>query len=192
MEFKLSKNRVWVFRILVAAAAGLMLVTWFLPWWNMDVEGFSYKALQIRPWGLVMSQKMTSFAILMKGAELPVWFPSFMWTYLALCMIALLVGMFVRGKEFRFGKLKFTLSHLLVGGVGLSYIVAGLVAAVYAGMRMQNSFGVALQGRTHIELGDPLTTYVNTSLQPGWYLIFVTGILFLVLAIFRDKITGEA
>jgi hypothetical protein len=191
MEPKASNARVWLFRVLVVAAAGVMLVAWFMPWWTMDVEGFGYDVAQIRPWGLATSERLGSFEVMLKGTELPGWFPAFMWTYLALCMIALLVGIFVPRKDFCLGKIKFSLSQLLVGGVGFSYIFAGIVAAVYAGMRMKKTFGVALQGRTWIDFGDPFTTYVNTHLLPGYYLIYVAGLLLIVLALLRDKITGE-
>jgi hypothetical protein len=191
MEAKVNNTRVWLFRVLVAAAAGVMLVAWFMPWWTMDIEGFGYDAAQIRPWGLVTSERLGSFDIMLKGTELPGWFAPFMWAYLALCMIALLVGIFVPGKDFCLGKIRFSLSQLLVGGVGFSYIFAGIVAAVYAGMRMKNTFDVSLQGRTRIDFGDPFTTYVNTSLLLGYYLIYVAGLLLIVLALLRDKITGE-
>jgi hypothetical protein len=188
---KSNRGRVWLFRLLVIIGILIFLAAWFLPWWNMDVEGFGRNLVQIRPWGLAVAEKMEQFKVLMKGAEMPNWFPAFMWAYLGLCMIALLIGMFISGKKLSIGKLKFSLSQLLVGGVGFSYIFAGAFAAVYAGTRMKNTFGVALQGRTHIDFGDPLTAYVNTSMELGWYLVFAAGLLLILVAIFRDKIVGE-
>ena len=191
MEPKASNARVWLFRVLVVAAAGVMLVSWLLPWWTVDIEMFGNDMVQIRPWGLVLAERMGDFKVLLKGADMPVWFAPFMWAYLGLCMLALLVGIFIRGKDISIGKFKFTLSQLLIGGVGFSYIVAGIVAAVYAGMRMKNAFNVSLQGRSHIDLGDPFVTYVETRLLPGYYLIYVAGAILVALAIFRDKIINE-
>lgn len=191
MDAKVSNARVWLFRVLVVAAAGVMLVAWFLPWWTIDIEQFGHDIVQIRPWGLEISEQMGDFAILLKGVPMPSWFAPFMWAYLGLCMIALLIGAFVRGRAIRIGKFKITLSQLLIGGVGFSYIVAGIVAAVYASVRMKSSFGVPLQGRAFIDLGDPIVTFVDTRLLPGYYLIYVAALLFLVLAFLRDKITGE-
>jgi hypothetical protein len=190
-QVNVSETKIWMFRFLVVIPAAIMLVSWFLPWWTIDIEGFADKAAQIRPWGLELCGQMGGFAILMKGTEMPSWFGAFMWVFLGLCMLALVVGLFVRGKEFGFGKLKFSLSQILIGGVGIAYIVCGIVAAVYAGMRMKSTFDVPLQGRAFIDMGDPLIAYVDTYLLPGYYLIFIAGFLFLVLAILRDKITGE-
>jgi hypothetical protein len=190
-QVNVSDTKIWMFRFLVVIPAAIMLVSWFLPWWTIDIEGFADKAAQIRPWGLELCGQMGGFAILMKGTEMPSWFGAFMWVFLGLCMLALVVGLFMRGKEFGFGKLKFSLSQILIGGVGIAYIVCGIVAAVYAGMRMKSTFDVPLQGRAFIDMGDPLIAYVDTYLLPGYYLIFIAGFLFLVLAILRDKITGE-
>jgi hypothetical protein len=106
-------------------------------------------------------------------------------------MAALLVGLVVGEKKIGFGGFKIKLSQFFVGGVGFSYIVAGIVAAVYASMRMKSMGDVPLQGRALVDLGDPLVTYVDTRLLLGYYLIFVVGVLFLVLALLRDKIIGE-
>jgi len=191
MEVKTSTAKVWIFRFLVLATAGVMLVSWFMPWWTIDIEGFATNAAQIRPWGLELCDQMGGFAILLKGTEMPNWFGPMMWAYLGICMLALLVGLFVNGKSFSLGNFKISLSQLLIAGVGFSYIVAGIVAAVYAGGRMQRTFDVPLQGRTFIDMGDPLIAYADTRLLPGYYLIYVAGILLLVLGLLRYKITGE-
>jgi hypothetical protein len=188
---KASSARVWLFRVLVVVVAGMMLVSWFLPWWTIDVEQLGNDIVQIRPWGLQMDDRLGGFEILLKGAPMPVWFAPFMWTYLGLCMAALLVGLVVGEKKIGFGGFKIKLSQFFVGGVGFSYIVAGIVAAVYASMRMKSMGDVPLQGRALVDLGDPLVTYVDTRLLLGYYLIFVVGVLFLVLALLRDKIIGE-
>ena len=186
-----SNARVWLFQILVVAAVGVLLISWFTPWWTIDVEGFATNAAQIRPWGLELCDQMGGFAILLKGTEMPPWFGGFMWAYFGVCMLALVAGLFVSGKEFHFGKLKFNLSQLLIGAVGFSYIVAGIVAAVYAAARMKSTFNVPLQGRAFIDMGDPLIANVDTRLLPGYYLIFVAGLSLLILALLRNKITGE-
>ena len=182
------KSRVWLFRVLVAIAAGVMLVTWFLPWWTMDIEGFACDAATIRPWGLELCEKMGDFKILLRGTELPVWFAPFMWTYLGLCMLALLVGAFLQGKELGIGRFKIKLSQLLIGGVGFSYFVVGVVAAIYASIRCKACMGIPLLGRNFVDLGDPLVTFVESRFLPGYYLIYVAALLLIVLALLRDKI----
>jgi len=185
-----SAARAWLFRLLVVAAAGLMVYSWLQPWWTCDIEGFGNDMIQIRPWGLAISENMGDFAILLKGAEMPSWFEPAMWAYLGLCMLALLVGMFLQNKIMRLGSIRMTICQFLTGGVGLSYIIAGIVAAVYASIRMEAMGGVPLQGRLFIDLGDPIIAYVNTRLLPGYYLIYAAGLAMLVLAFVQDLITG--
>jgi hypothetical protein len=191
-EAKTQPNaaREWLFRLLLAAAAGLMLYTWFQPWWTSDIEGFGNDMIRIRPWGLELGETMGDFAILIKGAEMPAWFSPLMWTYLGACMLALLVGMFLLNKVVRLGKIRLTICQLLTALVGFSYIVAGIVAAVYASIRMEAMGGVPLQGRVFVDLGDPIIAYVNTRLLPGYFLIYAAGFAFLALAFVQDMITG--
>jgi len=187
---KASSAGTWIFRILVVVVTGVMLVSWSLPWWSADIEELGKDMVQIRPWGLQVDERLGGFSIML-GTPMPAWFAPMMWTYLGLCMIALLVGIVAGEKEISFGKIKMKLSQFLVGGVGLSYIVAGIVAAVYAGMRMKSMGDVPLQGHAVIDLGDPLIANLDTRLLIGYYLIFVAGLLLLALAIFRDRIISE-
>lgn len=190
-EPKVNNARVWLFRLLVVVAAGVMLVSWFQPWWTIDIEALGKNMVQIRPWGLDMDERMGSFSVLVKGAEMPAWLAPFMWAYLVCCMLALAVGAWVRGKYVGLGKFKMKLAQFLIAGVGLSYIIAGIVAAGYASTKLKASMNIPLQGHVFIDLGDPFITYVDTRLLPGYYLIFVAGLLCLVLALLYDKIIGE-
>lgn len=186
-----SSARAWLFGLLVVVGAAIMLVAWFNPWWTIDVEGFAADAAQIHPWGLEMTEQMGGFAVLLKGTEMPSWFGAFMWVFLGLCMLALLVGIFAGGEEIQVGKVKFSISQLLISGVGFACIVCAAVAAVYAGMRMKSTFNVPLQGRGYIDMGDPLIAYVDTYLLPGYYLMYAAGLWLLALGFFHKKITGE-
>ena len=185
----MDNNQKLLDRILVLAGAALLLVSWFLPWWTIDVDGFTNDAVQTRPWGLVWSESWGDFAGLVEGqATLPGFFVPFMWTFLALCMAAILVGLFVKDREIKLGKLNFRLSQLLIGGVGAAYIFAGVFAAIYASYRMGNAFGCPLVGRVHIDMGEPLIAFVTTRLLLGYWLIYVSGGALLALGIFQDKV----
>jgi hypothetical protein len=190
-DTRASNARVWFFRVLVVIVAGVMLVSWFLPWWNVDIESFGNNMVQIHPWGLEMNERLGGFAVLLKGTEMPGWFAPLMWAYLSVCMIALLVSLWFYGAEVSIGKFKPKLSQLLIGGVGVSYIAVGIVAAIYASIRTKATMGVPLLGRNFIDMGDPFVTYVNSRFLLGYYLIYVAAIFFLVLAIFNEKITGK-
>jgi hypothetical protein len=182
--------RVWFFQVLVVIAAGVMLVSWFMPWWNVDIESIGKNMVQIHPWGLEMNERLGGFKVLLKGTEMPGWFAPLMWAYLSVCMIALLVGLWFHRAKVSIGKFKLKLNQLLIGGVGVSYFVVGIVAAIYASIRTKATMGVPLLGRNFIDMGDPFVTYVDSRFLLGYYLIYVAAILFLILAIFSDKIIG--
>lgn len=188
MDVKVNNSGIWLFRVLVVAAAGVMLVSWLLPWWSVDIEMFGNDMVQIRPWGLVMDERLGDFTVLMKGAEMPVWFAPLMWAYLGLCMIALFVGAFFGNREIRLGKFKMWLDQLLIGGVGLSYFVAGIVTAVFGSIRCNALMGIPLLGRHFVDLGDPLVTYVSSRFLPDYYLIYGVALFLIALAFLRSRI----
>ncbi len=188
---KAAAGKLWTWRGGVVLGAAVMLVSWFLPWWNFDIEELGYDMVRIRPWGLDIDKRLGSFEILLKGAPMPAWFAPMMWALLVACLLALLVGMFIGGKELRIGKITIKLSQLLVGGVGGVFILVAVVAAVYAQMRMGSMFGAALVGRTSVDLGGELHSFVETRLLPGYFLAYVAGLILLALGLLRNKITGE-
>ena len=193
MEAKVSNSRVWLWRLLVVLGAALMVYAWFQPWWTIDIEGFGDKIAEIRPWGLVMDERVGGFAILLKGTEMPAWFAPFMWVFLGLLALALLVALFVGGKDIlKIGGTGFSLSEVLVAGVGIACIVCVVVAAVYASARMKETFNVPLQGRAFIDMGEPIIAWVDTYLLPGFYMMGAAGVILLVLGLGRREITGEA
>ncbi|MFP4642398.1 MAG: hypothetical protein ACLFPU_09535 [Dehalococcoidia bacterium] len=187
-EAKMNNTGIWTFRILVLAGTGLLLASWFLPWWTVNIEALGKDIVQIRPWGLAMDERLGGFEVLLKGADMPVWFAPFMWAYLGLSVIALLASLWVRGVEVNIGKFKVELCQLLVGGVGVSYLVVGIVTAVYGSIRSQAMMGIPLLGRHFIDMGDPLVTYVEGRFLPGYYLIFVAAIMLIALALLRNRI----
>jgi len=191
-DAKTSSAGIWIFRVLVVAAAGVMLVSWFMPWVTVDIEALGKGIIEIRPWGLELDERLGGFEILLKGADMPNWFAPLMWAYLGICMVALLVGAWIRGVEVEIGNFKIKLSKLLVGGVGFSYFIAGIVAVVYGSMRCEDCMGIPLLGRHFVDLGDPLVTYVEGRLLPGYFLIYVAAIFLIALAFLRDKIVGES
>lgn len=192
MDEKSTNTGIWLFRILVIAAVGVMLVSWLLPWWSVDIEMFGNDMVQIRPWGLVLDERMGDFKVLMKGADMPVWFAPFMWTYFSLCMLAILIGLFAGKNEIRIGKFKMGMDQFLIGGVGLSYFVVGIVTAIYASIRCKSTMGIPLLGRNFVNLGDPLETYVTSRFLPGYWLIYVAALLLIALAFLRSRICDSS
>lgn len=183
-----SESRVWLFRALTLAAGGLMLISWFMPWWRADILEL-HRSVEIRPWGL--EHNLGDLAGFIKGADMPSWFGPFMWAYLAICVAVLLFSLFAPTRRFQFGSFGFSLSQLLVAGVGVSYIVVLVVAAVYGSMRAGEFWDLQFIGKTYVELGEVEKGYVGTSLLLGYWLAAAAGVLLLVFGLLRSKIVGQ-
>jgi len=190
----MSRFRVWLFRGLVGIAAGLMVTSWILPWWACTITevGFAPVA-RIYPYGLWLDTEVIGGYIhYLKGAEMPAFFTPLIWTYLGLCIALLLSSLFVKGKTFNLGKFRFSLPKVLIGSVGLSYIVFSVLAVVVAAIRTGAYFGTPLQGYFLINLGEPFVSDAYTSLEFGYWLACGVGPLLIVLALLRDRIIGKA
>jgi len=172
-------------------AAGLMLLSWFMPWWSCYiVEVMLDNAIVIHPWGL--EQNLGPFAgYASSGFEMPVWFAPFMWTYLGICVAALLYGSWLGEKEVKIGKFKFKWPKLLVGGVGLSYIVVVVLAVIVAAIRTGDFYGMHLIGYSYFEVATHVESGVEAGLRFGYWLACGVGPLCIALALLRDRIIGK-
>jgi hypothetical protein len=185
----MGRDRVWLFRGLVSVAAGLMVVSWLLPWWRADITAVQDYWVQIRPWGLDVNLK--GYEAFITGSGMPVWFAPFAWTYFGTCIAALLYGSWLGEKELRIGKFSFTWAQLLIGGVGLSYIVCVVLAVIIAILRMKDYFDIKFVGSTFIAIGTFSESWVEAGLLFGYWLACTVGPLCVVLALIRNKIIGK-
>ena len=183
----MGNSKVWLFRGLVIVAAGLMVVSWILPWWGADAADIGKNVVIIHPYGL--EQHLGEFAVYIAGSEMPVWFAPLMWTYLGLCIAALLFSLFASEKRVGLGKFKLSLPKLLIGGVGLSYIIVAVVAIIVAAIRT-GAFDLPLQGSTSFTVG-PERVSIDASLRFGYYMAYAVGLSCIALALLRDKIIGK-
>ncbi len=187
----LSRGRI-IFSVLVIVGAGLMLVSWFSPWWICTVDAIymlNQGIVMIRPWGL--EQNLGRFASYVAGGEMPIWFAPFMWTYLAACMIALLAALVIKDRIIRFKGREFNIPQWLIGLVGVTCIICAVVAAVFAAIRTAD-FGINFIGYTWIII-DPHAggnADLNASLQWGYFLMYGVGLMLIALAFFRNRILG--
>jgi len=184
-----SDLRVWLFRSLILAAVGLILISWFMPWWSADIEELGISnAVVIHPWGL--ANNMGGWGFYLAGSDMPVWFAPVMWTYLGLAILALLVGSFIRDKSISLFKRKINLSNLIIIVVGFSFIVVAVLAVVVAAIRT-GDFGLHLLGDTFVSMGYFEQSWVSARLLPGYWLTCAVGPILIVLGILRSKIIGE-
>ncbi len=192
-------SRVWLFRVLVLAVAGLMLLSWFWDWWHVNIYEIRDRAVVIHPWGLEKNVG-AEYGTLIKDADMPPWFAPFMWSFLGVCMLALLIGMFVKDTPVRLGRLgaivprwlkRLPLPAWLIFGVGVAYIVCVIVAIVYAKIRTAQFWDLQLIGYSFIDLGYPYVSGADAGMQIGYWLACIVGPLFVILALYRHKILAR-
>ncbi len=181
--------RVLLFYILVLAAAVLMLVSWFMPWWNAYIVVLGESVVFIHPWGLETNIPQ-HYASYLTGADMSVWFAPLMWIYLGLCIAALLFSLFVSEKRVGLSRFKFLLPKFIIGLVGLSYIVTVATAVLVIAGRAGDFYGATLIGSIHLSVGSQ-GSLVTTGLLFGYWLACAVGPLLIVLALFRNKIMGK-
>ncbi len=185
----MNNARVWLFRVLILAAAGLMLLSWFMPWWTADILELDATVV-IRPWGL--EENLGDFASWIKGSDMPAFFAPAIWTYLGICIAALLFVSWIKDRNIRLLRKHFSLPKFVIGLVGFSYIVVVVLAVIIAAIRTGDFYGLALIGYTYIDLGEPMISGVEAGFLLGYWLACAVGPLLIILALLRNKIIGKS
>lgn len=183
--------RIWLFRLLVLIGAGLMLASWFSPWWGASISDLAGRDhIVLRPWGVEMVSEVRTYAN-RALYEMPAFFPPLMWAYIGLCMLALAVSLFVE-RPIAVGGLRLSLQQLLVGFVGVSYVIAVVTAYTIAQIR-SGAAGIDFVGTSVVF--NPMTggnTRIIGALKLGYWLAAGAGAYLLVLALLRNAIVGTA
>jgi hypothetical protein len=190
MRLNMVSLRPWLFRILVACAAGLIVTSAIMPWWTASIV-----SEQVGDMGTVYLYQYGIPRVL--HTELIGEVTPFYQTVLSLIYIAVIVGLilfsiWLRGRKGRW----------LLGGVGLTYIAYAAIAVVWIAIRtgdLGTSLGdvgteLSLQGQSIIEflVGDVVIFFtIDASLRFGFYLACAAGFTCVVLALLRDKIVGK-
>jgi hypothetical protein len=190
----ITRARGWIFGILTLAGAGAFLYTWFQPWWTANIIALKENGITIFPYAMVIGGTLKDFPQWLVGAQMPGWFFRVMWVYLAASMAALLISLFVGKEMVSLGKSTISLQKLLVGLVGLSYIVIVVGCAIVIAIRAPQFYGASLQGTVFVHMAEHegnAESYVETRLQLGYWLACGVGPLLVVLALLHDKIMGK-
>ena len=170
--------RLWLFRILIFAAAALMLTSAILPWWTTHVD--LWGEAPIREYGDVsITVKLYQHGIPDNEARdyfladiTPSYQVALAWVYMGVSVGLIALSAFLKGKKGRW----------LLGIVGLVYVVYAVIAIIL----IINRTGVLDYPVQGIKVGDGYT--METSLLIGYYLAYASGVACLVLALLRDKI----
>ncbi|SMY06986.1 hypothetical protein [Flavimaricola marinus] len=174
----------WILRLLLVAAAALMVYSWFQPWWIGDIATIrGTDDLVLHPWGIdaVGPVRMASDPALY---EMPGFFEPFVWTYFAVAMLALLVSLFLNVK-FRLGPIRLPLATTLILIVGLSYLITVGLAYFIGDMRA-SGLDMSFIGRS--EYTDPTShrkVRMDSDLQDGYWYALYAGVALFSLGIIR-------
>ncbi len=195
----MSTTRVWLFRVLVLLAIGLLVFSWFQPWWLAhcvaDVTGAH--DVTVHPYGLDGGGLEGYFELMPEGGTevaMPGWFAPLMWIYLGLVIAAVLIGIiFLRKNVTLFGR-ELNLSRWLIGIAGFSYLLVAVLAITVAYIRV-GAMDLPFIGNEWVNLGHfgmwTIELDVTASIPFGYWLAVAAGPLLMLLAIFRNKLIGS-
>jgi hypothetical protein len=194
MENSKSKFNIgaWIFGGLTLVALGLILYTWFQPWWIAYIEELQQVGVTIYPHAMNILGTLRDYPEWIVGSEMPVWFFPAMWVYLMICVFALIASLLYTDEWFSVGKNKISVAQFLVGLVGFGYIVFVIVFPIVIAIRAPQFGGVKLQGSVFISVNEHTESYVNTSLQPSYWIACFIGPALMLMSIFRNKILGKS
>ena len=186
----MGNSKSWFFRLLILAAGGLLVLSWFMPWWSINVFEIGKNAVVIHPWGLETNLRPADYELI-KSGEMPSWFAPIMFTYLGIAVAGLILGIFAKNKEFKLWKINFTFPSFIIGLVGFSYIFVVILAVIIAAIRTGDFWNLKLIGYTYIDLGEPMVSGAEAGLLIGYWLACASGVLLLLLGLFRRRIIGR-
>ena len=180
---------VWIFRILIVAAAAFMLYSWFQPWWSAKVSAVpGDNHMVMHPWGVDVVPQIRANAD-ESLYSMPWIFTPFMWTYLAVCMLALAISLFTQ-RRLSLGRIKIPVAALLVGFVGVSYLIA-VILAYYIGDLKAGWAGAKFVGSSQIRVMGGNKIRMVADLLPGYQLALYAGGALTVVAILRLFLGGR-
>jgi hypothetical protein len=179
----MSSFRVWLFRVLVAIAASLMIASFIMPWWIAEITHKIMVGLHgiIEVYSYGLSHNLVELAYYVAADETPFYQTVLAWVYLAVSAGLILFSTWLKGRKGRW----------LLGGTGLIYIAYAAIAAFIVIANRTGDFGISLQGWSTFESLEQQTVNVFTSLQFGYYLAYAAGGLCIALALLRDIIVGK-
>ncbi len=162
--------KMWLFRLLVAAAGGLMIASFIMPWWIGRFDGG--QAINIYGWGL--RHNLNTLANYVADDVTPIWQTVIAWIYVGLSVVLALVST-------KLGRWK---GSLLLGIVGIGLIVYAFVAVHMVITNRLAVFGIAIEGFSAV--GEGISIY--TALQSAHTMAYIAGGIWLGLAVMRGVV----
>jgi hypothetical protein len=177
---------VWIFRVLLVAAAAFMVYSWFQPWWSGNFAVIpGDDDMVLHPWGVeAVSQVRTNVDDSLFSMPFPQVFAGFMWVYLVVCMLALAASLFVT-RRIKLGPISIPLATLMIVLVGLSYLIAP-AAAYEIGWLKAGLTGAKFIGNSNVlEPATGAKVKMTSALELGFWLALAAGGVLTFLGIVR-------
>ncbi len=176
MKIVAGNLRVWLYRVMVAAACVLTFISFKMSWWYAFLG--SGRTIHIYGWGL--RHNLLQLASYIAGDATPAYQSVLAWIYIGLVIALIMLGMYLKGKK----------GSILMVLAGLSYIVYVSVAIYVVVTNRLADFNIALQGYSTLQqqIGSII---VNAKLQTGFYLAYASGSACVILGLLRNVLDGK-
>ncbi len=176
----MNTRRVWVFRSLVVFALLIMSISFFGgPWWHAIIEPSGpEEGVWIYPYAFQYNLEGMSKQYI-RDVEVPGFLDWVPWVY-----VTFVVGTVI----YSLWKPNSKISRILLMLVGFSFIVYAAFFIFYARMRMEE-YNIPLSGKALV-IGDPVNVYVTGIINWIYYLSYIASILFIGIALLRNRIIG--
>lgn len=185
MKWNVSNWRPWLFRILVVVAAGLMVISFAMPWWTASIDHVSRGRVgEIEIYAHGLRHTLVQYASWMANDETPFYQTVIAWVYLAASVGLMFYSTWLKGKK----------GQLLLGGVGLIYIAYAVIAIFVVIGNRTPDFGVSLEGWSQLKVVteefEEEWVDVRSSLPLGSFLAYAAGGMCIALALLRGIIVA--
>jgi hypothetical protein len=185
MKWNMGNRRLWLYRSLVIATAGLMIASAVLTWWScsIDVPAVSTKTAHVYIYEYGLRHDLVELKEYVAADETPTYQSVLAWAYIGLSVGLMLWSTWFKGKKGR----------LLLGGIGLTYIVYAAIAIFVVVANRISDFDISLFGRSSTIYTTTVDIRVSffTTLHPGYYLAYGAGLACIVLSLLRNRIVGN-
>jgi hypothetical protein len=176
----------WIFRVLLVAGAAFMAYSWFQPWWSGDFAVIpGAPDMVLHPWGVdAVSQVRTNVDESLFQMPFPEVFAGLMWVYLVVCMLALAVSLFWKGR-LRLGPINVSWAMVFILLIGVSYAAAAGIAYEIGTLKAAASEAKFIGISNVLEPATGVRVKLTSGLELGFWLSLIAGGVLTFLGIVR-------
>jgi hypothetical protein len=177
---------IWIFRLFVAVGCGLMIASFSLPWWQvtqMDIQGLLGDSTISNPitiYGFGLRHNLVELGSRISGDVTPLYQTILAWVYIAVSICLALISTRLKGMK----------GTLLLGSIGLCYIVYAVTTNFIVVSNRMAELGFALQGTSSVFMDGSFIT-MHSEFAQSYYLAFSAGGIFIILALIRQLLISK-